>query len=69
MKTIEERAKKHAHFKTNRITAYASYIKGAKEQQEIDIQRAVVWLESRCKMDEELYSINLDEFERAMKGE
>lgn len=45
------------------------FIEIATEQKELDIQRAVVWLESRCKMDEELYSINLDEFEQAMKGE
>lgn len=45
------------------------FIEIATEQQELDIQRAVVWLESRCKMDEDLYSINLDEFKQAMKGE
>lgn len=77
MKTIEERAKKYTKKNFVRIAEEMSieegmktiFIESAKEQREIDIERACEYLLNTFEGGGYVQDYQIDEFRRAMKGE
>lgn len=76
MATIEERANKYAKEESGdnyvaAILRYGGYVKGAQEQEEIDINKAVEWLKNNLTNENDpqrtIWMAFVNEFKKAME--